>query len=495
MSLSILVIVSKDPDVRRLAQRYGQEVYGADDLADALDTVQTVNPDLVLFDHRFGPGQIGDFLDKADKRIAGVPIVVVGSAGDDTGSSAEYLQAGAFGYLQTSKDYRQMELIIDRIENTSEVAGPDPACENLCSMASSQEHTQRFFAENIACSVSMVGKSDAMLSSLKMIKLVAGSRCNPILIVGETGTGKELVAKAIHEVRHSDEQFVAVNCAALTASLLESELFGHAKGAFTGADRDKTGLLELAGAGTLLLDEISEMRVDLQAKLLRVLQERSFRKVGGLKNIRCKATIIASSNRNLKEEVRAKRFRGDLYYRLNIGPIVLAPLRSPERKDDIKLLAEYFLKTSVICPEKRDKVTSLTKLAIENLERYHWPGNVRELRNVIERAILLETTDKIGLSGIVFDPAECAQASQSPSTSLIKGFSLARAERELIARALKETGWQKTRAAALLGITRATLYAKVKQYSIERESHCVEARRPANRDDVLISSLHEPAPC
>jgi len=491
MSLSIFVVVSKDPDVQRLAQRYGQEVFGADDLADALDTVQTVNPDLVLFDHRFSPEHIGGFLSKVDKRIAAVPIVVVGSGSGDSESSAKYLQAGAFGYLQGSQDYRQMEEIVDRIENGSDC----PAKENIRSTAGLGECAERFFAEDLAGSVSMVGKSHAMLSSLRMIKLVAGSRCNPILIVGETGTGKELVANAIHAVRHPDEEFVAVNCAALTATLLESELFGHVKGAFTGADRDKTGLLELAGAGTLLLDEISEMRVDLQAKLLRVLQERSFRKVGGVKNITCKATIIASSNRNLKAEVRAKRFRGDLYYRLNIGPIVLAPLRSPERRDDIRLLAEYFLKTSVICPEKRDKVTSLTKLAIENLERYHWPGNVRELRNVIERAILLETTDKIGLSGIVFDAAECAQASESPSSGLIKGFSLARAERELIARALKETGWQKTRAAALLGITRATLYAKVKQYNIERESHCVEARKPANRDDVLISSLHEPAPC
>jgi len=491
MSLSIFVVVSKDPDVQRLAQRYGQEVFGADDLADALDTVQTVNPDLVLFDHRFSPEHIGGFLSKVDKRIAAVPIVVVGSGSGDSESSAKYLQAGAFGYLQGSQDYRQMEEIVDRIENGSDC----PTKENIRSTAGLGECAERFFAEDLAGSVSMVGKSHAMLSSLRMIKLVAGSRCNPILIVGETGTGKELVANAIHAVRHPDEEFVAVNCAALTATLLESELFGHVKGAFTGADRDKTGLLELAGAGTLLLDEISEMRVDLQAKLLRVLQERSFRKVGGVKNITCKATIIASSNRNLKAEVRAKRFRGDLYYRLNIGPIVLAPLRSPERRDDIRLLAEYFLKTSVICPEKRDKVTSLTKLAIENLERYHWPGNVRELRNVIERAILLETTDKIGLSGIVFDAAECAQASESPSSGLIKGFSLARAERELIARALKETGWQKTRAAALLGITRATLYAKVKQYNIERESHCVEARKPANRDDVLISSLHEPAPC
>ncbi|MHC4625727.1 MAG: sigma 54-interacting transcriptional regulator [Planctomycetota bacterium] len=495
MSLSRVVVISKDPDVQQLAQHYSREVFGADDLEDALDIVQTANPDLVLFDQRFGKGRIGKLLGDADKRTNSIPVVVVGSEGSDSGSSSEYLRAGAFGYLRTSRDRRQMERIIDRIEKTSGVGGPDADGENLCSIAHCEEETQRFFAESIARSVSMVGKSEAMLSSLKMIKLVASSRCNPILIVGETGTGKELVAKAVHTVRHAGEQFVAVNCAALTASLLESELFGHVKGAFTGADRDKTGLLELAGSGTLLLDEISEMPVDLQAKLLRVLQDRSFRKVGGVKDIKCKATIIASSNRNLKNEVEAKRFREDLYYRLNIGPIVLAPLRAPARRDDIKLLAEYFLKTSAICPEKRDKVISLTKLAMENLERYDWPGNVRELRNVIERAMLLETTDKIGLSGIVLDPTQCAQASENPSSGLIKGFSLARAERELIARALKETGWQKTRAAALLGITRATLYAKVKQYNIERESNCSEARKPAERDDVLISSLHEPAPC
>jgi two-component system response regulator HydG len=328
-----------------------------------------------------------------------------------------------------------------------------------------------------------------------MTRLVAGSRCNPILIVGETGTGKELVAKAVHTLRHPNEQFVAVNCAALTATLLESELFGHVRGAFTGADRDKTGLLELAGSGTILLDEISEMPVDLQAKLLRVLQERSFRKVGGTRNIACNATILASSNRNLKNEVGANRFRRDLYYRLNIGPIVLAPLRSSERRDDIKLLAEYFLKTSTICPEKRNKVTSLTKLAVENLERHDWPGNVRELRNVIERAILLETSDKIGLSGIVIDPTECAEASESPTAGLIKGFSLAKAERELISRALKETGWQKTRAAALLGITRATLYAKVKQYNIEKDSAAAKDRTQERPGDILVSSVPEAASC
>jgi transcriptional regulator with PAS, ATPase and Fis domain len=316
----------------------------------------------------------------------------------------------------------------------------------------------------------MVGKSPAILNAIRMIRLVARSRCNPILIVGETGTGKELAAKAVHLLRHPKDPFVAVNCAALTATLLESELFGYVKGAFTGADRDKTGLLELAGSGTLFLDEISEMPMDLQAKLLRVLQERTFRKVGGIKDIACNATIMASSNRNLKSEVQANRFRRDLYYRLDVSPIVLAPLRSPQRRDDIGLLAQYFVETSTICPEKRTKVTSLTRLALEALEKHDWPGNVRELRNVIDRAILRETTDKIGLSGIVIDPTESAQASLNPSAGLIKGFSLAKAERELISRALQETGWQKTRAAALLGITRATLYAKVKQYNITQNS-------------------------
>ena len=486
MNLPRLVVVTKDPDTQRLAQRYGEEVFGADDPSDALDIIRTVNPDLILFDYRFGPGQFDELLVKAGQEIANVPVVVVG---DESGASAEFLEAGAFGYLQGNKDFGQMERIISRIENESNAIRANQS-QDTFSAACPEEQAGRFFAEELACSVSMVGKSSAMLSSLRMIKLVAGSRCNPILIVGETGTGKELVARAIHNLRHANEQFVAVNCAALTATLLESELFGHVKGAFTGADRDKTGLLELAGCGTLLLDEISEMPVDLQAKLLRVLQERNFRKVGGVKNIKCKATIMASSNRNLKSEVDGNRFRRDLYYRLNISPIVLAPLRSPERKDDIKLLAEYFLRTSSICPEKRDKVTSLTKLAIKNLEKHDWPGNVRELRNVIERAMLLETTDKIGLSGIVLDPTDCGRASESPAAGLIKGFSLANAERELIARALKETGWQKTRAAALLGITRATLYAKVKQYNIAKDAHCARGT-----DELSASSLHEAATC
>jgi len=483
MSLRRIVAVSKNPEVQQLAQEYGQEVFGADDLLDALDIVQTVNPDLILFDHRFEPGHIREFLDRADKNLTDVPIVVLGNDDGNTELSTDFIQAGAYDYLKARQDYAGLEQIISRIKNKSVITKSEQSTPVL---ALARKH-EGFFADDLAASVSIVGRSKAILNTLKMIKLVAASRCSTILIIGETGTGKELAAKAIHFLRHPNEQFVAVNCAALTANLLESELFGHVKGSFTGADREKTGLLELAESGTLLLDEISEMPMDLQAKLLRILQEKTFRKVGGIKNITCNATIIATSNRNLKNEVKANRFRRDLYYRLNIYPVTLAPLRSQEQRQDIRLLAEYFLKTSDICPDKCGKITSLTELAIEALEKHDWPGNVRELRNVIDRALLLETTDKIGLNAICIDPTEWSEVSDSPTPGLIKGFSLAKAECELISRALQETGWQKTRAAALLGITRATLYAKVKQYNIEKDSHSTAGPAKQERSEVSAS--------
>jgi DNA-binding NtrC family response regulator len=457
MSLSRILTVGKEPELHQLARQVGREVFAADSPADAFNLIETINPDLILLDHRFGPEHIRELLNMADKNSNNIPVVAVGDDDSDTEQTAEFIRMGACDYLQGKHDYSRLEQIVSRIKSKSNTVD-------------TQENMSRFFAEDFAASIPIVGHSKAIVSTLKMIKLIAASRCNPVLIVGETGTGKELAAKAVHILRHPHKQFVAVNCAALTASLLESELFGHVKGAFTGADREKTGLLELAGPGTLFLDEISEMPTELQAKLLRVLQERTFRKVGGIKDIECQATIMVSSNRNLQQETQANRFRRDLYYRLNVSPITIALLRSPERREDIQLLAEYFLKTSTIFPEKRNKITSLTKFAIEALQRHDWPGNVRELRNVIERAILLETTDKIGLNSIILDPSD-GQLPDSSTTSRLDSFSLAKAERELISRALEETGWQKTKAATLLGITRATLYAKVKQYNIEKGTY------------------------
>jgi DNA-binding NtrC family response regulator len=488
MSLSRIVALSRDPEVQKLAQRFSKEVFGADDLNDALDFAQKVDPNLILFDHRFNPDYNHEFFNKADKISIDIPIVVIGGDDFDTKVSAEFIEMGAYDCLKGKRDYDRLEQIISSIKDRSCHADSSGNQKDAFMETCSEQNISRFFAEELASSVSMVGKSSSILNTLRMIKLVAASQCNPILIVGETGTGKELVTKAIHTLKHPNKKFIAVNCAALTANLLESELFGHVKGAFTGADREKTGLMEVAGSGTILLDEISEMPMDLQAKLLRVLQEKSFRKVGGIKDIACRATIIASSNLNLKKEVQANRFRRDLYYRLNLSPITVAPLKSPDRRGDIKLLAEYFLKTSTICPQKCNKVTSLTKLAIEALEKHDWPGNVRELRNVIDRAILLETTDKIGLSGIIIDPTECSEASQSPISGFVGSYSLEKAERELISRALQETGWQKTRAAALLGITRATLYAKVKQYNIEKNSDAASHTVKNGQNAVSASS-------
>jgi DNA-binding NtrC family response regulator len=487
-----VVVVSKCAELQQLAQQVSHEVFVADNLAEALDIVETVSPDLIVFDGTFTPRAIREFLDKlvpsagsgqalsevegTYKNPAGLPVVVVGGPNCGAGTPAEFIQAGAYDYVQANQDCSGLWQIATRISNrpTSNGAGPDPGA---------------FFVDDQAAAISMVGRSRAFVKTLGMIRLVAASRCNPVLIVGETGTGKELAAKAIHMLRHPDGQFVAVNCAALTANLLESELFGHVKGSFTGADREKIGLLELAGSGTILLDEISEMPLDLQAKLLRVLQEKTFRKVGGITNLSCSATIIASSNRNLYKEMKANRFRRDLYYRLNICPVLIVPLRSPDRREDIPLLAEYFCQTSAICPEKNRKIAGLTKFAMEALGKYDWPGNVRELLNVIERAILLETTDKIGLASIKLDPTECQDLSGDQLGTHIKDFSLAKAERELIARALKETGWQKTQAAALLGITRATLYAKVKQYNIKKGLFSEQELEP----EALTSSIAQPA--
>jgi len=457
-----IVVVSKKPALRDLAQEVAREVFVADDLREAGEIAATVTPDLTVFDDTFAPGQVRDYVEQATGPLR----VVVALSGGACGES-EYQQAGVAHCLRGEEDYRRLP------ELAAEMCQGAPA-------AAANAANGDFFLEETAAAVGMVGRSPALRKTLQMVKLVAASQCNPLLIVGETGTGKEIAARALHMLRHPGQPFVAVNCAALTASLLESELFGHVKGSFTGAERDKTGLLELAGPGVIFLDEISEMPLELQAKLLRVLQERTFRRVGGTKDTACLATIIASSNRDLKKEVREKRFRQDLYYRLNICPITMAPLRSPERRADIVLLAHHFLRTSNICAAKQSRITALTSLALEALCRHDWPGNVRELRNVIERGILLETTDKIGLSSIVIDPLESSEALGHSARGQGKDFSLEKAERELIACALHETGWQKTQAAALLGITRATLYAKVKQYDIHKDrSGTGEAERLA----------------
>lgn len=453
MSLDNVVVISRQVEIQEFVRQIATHVFAADDIFEAVDIADRVCPELILFDAHSSRDDIASFSNTA-KNISEAHIAVIGNddaAGMQVGS--DFIDTERFHYLSNVQDNR-FHKIIAQIRQQSHLNCSD-------------KDTDVFFSDSLAASACIVGKSASIRQTLKTIKLVASSRCNPILIVGEMGTGKELAAKAIHDHRCPDKELITVNCASLSANLLESELFGHEKGAFTSADREKTGLLELAGEGSIFLDEISEMPIELQAKILRVIQEKTFRKVGGTKEVLCQATIIASSNRNLAEEVLARRFRGDLYHRLSIFPVVLSPLRAGDRREDVRLLAEYFLKTSAICPEKTGRITSITQLALEVLEKYDWPGNVRELRNVIERAILLETTNKIGLNSIVINPEKPEDLCNKDSGEKIKDFSLAKAEQKLIARVLRETNWQKTKAAELLGISRATLYAKVKQHNIE----------------------------
>jgi transcriptional regulator with PAS, ATPase and Fis domain len=461
-----IVVVSNKPELRDIAQEVAHETFVADDLDEALHIVNTVTPDLTVFDESTAPDHIREFLSRTDNATAETNIALL-AASHSSYSETEYRKAGVSHCLRGEREYGHLRDIAAQVRANAQRVLQTPA-------------SLDYFTDDIAASVEMVGRSKATQKAIEMIKLVARSQCNPILVVGETGTGKEVAAKAIHSIRHPGKPFVAVNCAALTANLLESELFGHVKGSFTGADREKTGLLELAGEGTLFLDEISEMPLELQAKLLRVLQEKTFRKVGGVKDHTCRATIIASSNRDLKKEISEKRFRQDLYYRLDICPIVLAPLRSPERREDIELLAEYTLRTSNICASDENSAKTITRLALEALHKHHWPGNVRELRNVVERAILLEPTDTIGLNSIMIESLQTEKTGNTLFRQGIRDFSLQKAERELIARALHETGWQKTQAAALLGITRATLYAKVKQYNIQKSLPNSSENRPAS---------------
>jgi len=449
MALDKILVVGRDASTHQWIRPHTEQLFSADDPCDVWGLLDRVNPSAILIDPLVPPATVKQILEAAQHRADVPPIVVVQAEADPDGK-AIFERLGAFDVIVGPADQRRFGEVADRIANQANAA-----------------EDGRFFSGECPSSVSIVGRSKATDRALKMIRVVARSTCNPVLIVGETGTGKELAAKAVHILRHGpNSTFVALNCAALTATLLESELFGHVKGAFTGADRDKIGLLERAGDGSIFLDEISEMPLDLQAKLLRVVQEKTFRRVGGTEDIQCRATIIASSNQNLAKAVREKKFRRDLYYRLSICPIVLTPLRSPDRREDIELLAEYFLTHSTICPEKAGRITGLTSLARKCLLEHAWPGNVRELKNVIERAILLESGTKISVDSLVLHPERELEAPEEPMPLGLKDFSLERAEKELVKRALQEAGWQKTRAAALLGITRATLYAKVKQYGI-----------------------------
>jgi PAS domain S-box-containing protein len=313
----------------------------------------------------------------------------------------------------------------------------------------------------------IIAESPAMLEVLNFVRRVAVSEATTILLEGENGTGKDLIAKTLHyQSTRQAEPFIAINCAAIPDTLLESELFGYEKGAFTDARAQKRGIFELADKGTLFLDEIGEIPLMLQAKLLRVLEEQSFRRLGGLKDIKLDLRVVAATNKNLREAVKEGAFRQDLYFRLNVIQITIPALR--ERKDDILPLTRFFI--DHYNHKFKRHIEGMSDAAVKLLLAHDWPGNVRELRNAIERAMILEesaliTSPSLPISITRPDGSAAAAVSQSPEVAT-DGLSLEDNERSLLARALEKTNGNQTQAARLLRITRDTLRYKMKKFNL-----------------------------
>ncbi len=317
----------------------------------------------------------------------------------------------------------------------------------------------------------IIGTSDRMQKVFSLIDKVS-STDSTVLVLGESGTGKELVARALHyNSPRAQNPFVPVNCGAIPEELLESELFGHEKGAFTSAFRTRIGRFELAHSGSIFLDEVSEMSPNLQVKLLRVLQEREFERVGGVKSIKTDVRIIAATNKDLEEEVAEGRFREDLYYRLNVIPLNLPPLR--DRKEDIPLLVKHFM--SKYGKEKNSAVTGFTKRAMNVLMQYRWPGNVRELENLVERVLVLCEGTEVDVNDLPEKLLICAAGSSStvprldlPESGIDLSTAVSEFEKSIIMQALTKSNWVKNRAAKLLHVNRTTLVEKIKKQKLEK---------------------------
>jgi two-component system NtrC family response regulator len=425
----------------------GYEIMTSDKAQDALRMIQESDVDLVLTDMKM-PGMTGmELLEEAKKIKPEVPVIMMTAYGTIE-KAVEAMKKHAYDYITKPFQNEELKLTIRKaLENYRLVRENRRLSEAL---------SERYGYRNL------VGKSKPMLKVYDLIAKVAQSKAT-VLITGPSGTGKELIAKAIHyDSVRKDRPFISVNCGALAETLLESELFGHEKGAFTGAVAMKKGRFELADGGTLFLDEVGDMSPPLQVKLLRVLQEMEFERVGGTRTIKVDVRVLSASNRNLKDDVAAGIFREDLFYRLNVIHIEVPPLR--ERTEDIRLLVSHFV-------EKygNSRRIELTPQAWEALYAYPWPGNVRELENVIERAVVLNSGGAIELKDL---PVELTKARGDldvdrfipPGAPL--QTTLEEIEEKLIRRALKQSGNVQSHAAEQLGITKSLIQHKMKKYNI-----------------------------
>jgi len=439
------VLVADDETIVRESLRdwlgdVGHQVLTAENGIQALEIIRKEKPAVLITDLVM-PGMDGIELMKKAREIApGIEVIIITAYGSIP-TAINAIREGAYDYIEKPFCPERAELLIDKLMEHQWLLE-----ENI---ALQQKLEERYRFENI------IAKSPRMRQVIEVIKVVAKSNAT-VLITGETGTGKELVARAIHSQSYRrDRPFVAVSCAALPESLLESELFGHEKGSFTGAYAQKKGKFEVANRGTLFLDEIGEMSANVQVHLLRVLEEKEFNRVGGNEPIKVDVRVISATNRDMKEAIAKGQFREDLYYRLNVVNIELPPLR--ERTEDIPLLAEHFLKGFAL--ENRKEITGFSPQASNFLLRHEWLGNVRELENAVERAVILAQNS-------VIDVADLSQQNLVPAGSNASEKDLKQVEKDHIQNVLAETGGNYTEAARILGISRMTLYNKAKAYGL-----------------------------
>jgi DNA-binding NtrC family response regulator len=452
-----ILVADDEKDIRDLLQDFlsarGYDVSTFPSATPALKALREgAQVDVVISDLKMAEMDGMEFLKKIKVERPNLPVILAtGFASVDT--AIEAMKNGAYHYVVKPFKLGELEVILERALERQELARDNE-------LLRKEVKKSWGFKE-------MLGKSPAMQTVFDLVTRVAGTTSN-VLVTGESGTGKEMVARAVHQMGpRKSKPFVAINCTAIPETLLESELFGHAKGSFTGANARKKGLIEEANGGTLFLDEIGDMSPPLQAKLLRVLQERKIRPVGDNNFYDVDVRVIAATHKDLKAAIREGRFREDLYYRLSVIPIVIPPLR--DRAEDIPLLAEHFLNkyAAASSEENGPRVRGFTKAAISKLMSLRWEGNVRELENVVERAVVLCPNPLIDASDI---PDAEATRTEGGMTALTGDYpTLAQLEERYIQAVLAKTGGRKDKAVEILGINRRTLYRKEREYGWVKE--------------------------
>ena len=451
MKFTILIIDDEKNIREGLATNFELEDYNVKTAAtgeEGLALIEKGDIDLVITDLRM-PGISGEqVLAKVTAESPGIPVIVLTGHGS-IDSAVDAMRHGAYDFLTKPLNLDQLGMIVKRALEGREMSLRHQELKHELEGNNALKH--------------MIGKSAAMQKVQQIVGKVADSRAS-VLITGESGVGKELVADAIHKLSsRKDKSFIKVHCAALSETLLESELFGHEKGAFTGADKLQKGRFELAHGGTIFLDEIGEINQNVQIKILRVLQEKKFERVGGEQTIEVDVRIVAATNRNLEEEVKAGRFREDLYYRLNVIHIQVPPLR--ERKDDIPLLMAAFLEE--FNRENGKHINGVDNRAKAAMYKYNWPGNIRELRNCMESAVVMCSATEIGLADL---PPSISQNTASDTISVPVGIPLEEAEKIIIQANLAANKNNKSRTADILGIGRKTLQRKLSEWNDEEET-------------------------